>query len=185
MNHAGLTRTCCSQPSQSNPHKEPDKSGTFRKWPIVVSWTLGAVTPMVEDWLQQIPQIPVQKSSVLGTAKVPHRTLKYPGLEQVRVSQYYQGQSPAGVSLLPSSSCFNLGSWEPFFYRSTSQFFCSWALFKGQQSLPKYCSNYTFAIYQVHSYFSGVYMLGPFDRVRIKCDLCGLWLVSQPSFHLS
>ncbi|KAJ0057310.1 hypothetical protein NL108_002264 [Boleophthalmus pectinirostris] len=51
--------------------------------PVVIS-ALGAVTPKLEEWLQKIPgkttDISVQKSAVLGTAKILHRTLKLPGL---------------------------------------------------------------------------------------------------------
>ena len=51
--------------------------------PVVIG-TLGAVTPKLEEWLQQIPgttsELSVQKSAVLGTAKVLRRTLKLPGL---------------------------------------------------------------------------------------------------------
>ena len=51
--------------------------------PVVVG-ALGAVTPKLEEWLQQIPgntsDISVQKSAVLGTAKILRRTLKLPGL---------------------------------------------------------------------------------------------------------
>ena len=43
-----------------------------------------AVTPKLEEWLQQISgtttEVSVQKSAVLGTAKILHRTLKLPGL---------------------------------------------------------------------------------------------------------
>ena len=51
--------------------------------PVVIG-ALGAVTPKLEEWLQQIPgktsDIWVQKSAVLGTAKILRRTLKLPGL---------------------------------------------------------------------------------------------------------
>ena len=51
--------------------------------PVVIG-ALGAVTPKLEEWLQQIPgttsELSVQKSAVLGTAKILHRTLKLPGL---------------------------------------------------------------------------------------------------------
>ena len=51
--------------------------------PVVIG-ALGAVTPKLEEWLQQIPgktsDISVQKSAVLGTAKILRRTLKLPGL---------------------------------------------------------------------------------------------------------
>ncbi|TWW77705.1 hypothetical protein D4764_12G0010950 [Takifugu flavidus] len=50
----------------------------------VVIWTLWAVTPNLSRWLQQIPgttpEISVQKSAVLGTAKILRRTLRLPGL---------------------------------------------------------------------------------------------------------
>ncbi|TWW57300.1 hypothetical protein D4764_07G0000190, partial [Takifugu flavidus] len=66
------------------------KEGMERMWgmkatvvPVVIG-TLGAVTPNLSRWLQQIPgttsEISVQKSAVLGTAKVLHRTLRLPGL---------------------------------------------------------------------------------------------------------
>ena len=49
--------------------------------PVVIG-TLGAVTPMLEKWLQQIPgttsDISIQKSAILGTAKILRRTLKLP-----------------------------------------------------------------------------------------------------------
>ncbi|KAF7643082.1 hypothetical protein LDENG_00244990 [Lucifuga dentata] len=58
-----------------------------RMWKVkstVVIGALGAVTPKLGEWLQQIPgttsEISVQKSAVLGTAKMLHRTLKLPGL---------------------------------------------------------------------------------------------------------
>ena len=51
--------------------------------PVVIG-ALGAVTPKLEEWLQQIPgttsELSVQKSAVLGTAKILRRTLKLPGL---------------------------------------------------------------------------------------------------------
>ena len=51
--------------------------------PVVIG-ALGAVTPTLEKWLQQIPgetsDISLQKSAVLGTAKILRRTLKLPGL---------------------------------------------------------------------------------------------------------
>ena len=51
--------------------------------PVVVG-ALGAVTPKLGEWLQQIPgttsEASVQKSAVLGTAKILRRTLKLPGL---------------------------------------------------------------------------------------------------------
>ena len=51
--------------------------------PVVIG-ALGAVTPKLEEWLQQVPgktsDISVQKSAVLGTAKILRRTLKLPGL---------------------------------------------------------------------------------------------------------
>ena len=50
----------------------------------VVPVVIGAVTPKLEEWLQQIPgtksELSVQKSVVLGTAKILRRTLKLPGL---------------------------------------------------------------------------------------------------------
>ena len=53
------------------------------KVPVVIG-APGAVTPKLEEWLQQIPgttsELSVQKSAVLGTAKILHRTLKLPGL---------------------------------------------------------------------------------------------------------
>ncbi|TWW54978.1 hypothetical protein D4764_09G0000270 [Takifugu flavidus] len=51
--------------------------------PVVIG-TLGAVTPNLSRWPQQIPgttsEISVQKSAVLGTAKILRRTLRLPGL---------------------------------------------------------------------------------------------------------
>ncbi len=51
--------------------------------PVVVG-ALRAVTPKLGEWLQQIPgttsEASVQKSAVLGTAKILRRTLKLPGL---------------------------------------------------------------------------------------------------------
>ncbi|XP_051929435.1 uncharacterized protein LOC127605701 [Hippocampus zosterae] len=51
--------------------------------PVVVG-ALGAVTPKLDEWLQQIPgttlDISVQKCAVLGTARILRRTLKLPGL---------------------------------------------------------------------------------------------------------
>lgn len=51
--------------------------------PVVIG-ALGAVTPKLEEWLEQIPgttsDISVQKCAVLGTAKILRRTLKLPGL---------------------------------------------------------------------------------------------------------
>ena len=50
--------------------------------PVVIG-AIGAVTPKLEEWLQQIPgttsELDVEKSAVLGTAKVLRRTLKLPG----------------------------------------------------------------------------------------------------------
>ena len=47
-------------------------------------WVVGAVTPKLDGWVQQIPgtttEISVQKSGLLGTAKILHRTLRLPGL---------------------------------------------------------------------------------------------------------
>ncbi len=51
--------------------------------PVVVG-ALGAVTPKLGEWFQQISgttsEASVQKSAVLGTAKILRRTLKLPGL---------------------------------------------------------------------------------------------------------
>ena len=51
--------------------------------PVVIA-ALGALTPKLEERLQQIPgttsELSVQKSAVLGTAKILGRTLKLPGL---------------------------------------------------------------------------------------------------------
>ena len=51
--------------------------------PVVIE-ALGAVTPKLEERLQQIPgttsELSVQKSAVLGTAKILRRTIKLPGL---------------------------------------------------------------------------------------------------------
>ncbi|KAK7922439.1 hypothetical protein WMY93_009341 [Mugilogobius chulae] len=51
--------------------------------PVVIG-ALGAVTPKLDEWLQHIPGstsgISVQKSAVLGTARILRRTLKLPGL---------------------------------------------------------------------------------------------------------
>ena len=51
--------------------------------PIVIG-VLGTVTPKLDWWLQQIPgttsEISVQKSALLGTDKILHRTLRLPGL---------------------------------------------------------------------------------------------------------
>ncbi|KAK7925436.1 hypothetical protein WMY93_007746 [Mugilogobius chulae] len=51
--------------------------------PVVIG-ALGAVTPKLDEWLQHIPgttaDISVQKSAVLGTARILRRTLKLPGL---------------------------------------------------------------------------------------------------------
>ena len=49
----------------------------FKVVPVVLE-ALGAVTPKLEEWLQQIPgtsELSVQKSAVLETAKVLGRTL--------------------------------------------------------------------------------------------------------------
>ncbi|KAF7665893.1 hypothetical protein LDENG_00129980 [Lucifuga dentata] len=50
--------------------------------PVVIG-ALGAVTPKLGEWLQEIPgttsEVSVQKSAVLGTAKILCRTLKLPG----------------------------------------------------------------------------------------------------------
>ena len=50
----------------------------------VVRGALGAVTPKLEEWLQQIPgttsELSVQRSAGLGTAKILRKTLKLPGL---------------------------------------------------------------------------------------------------------
>lgn len=51
---------------------------------LVVIGTLIAVTPKLDERLQQIPgatpEVSVQKRAALGTAKVLRRTLKLPGL---------------------------------------------------------------------------------------------------------
>ena len=51
--------------------------------PVVIG-ALGAVTYKLGEWLQQIQrktsEVSVQKSAVLGTAKILYRTLKLPGL---------------------------------------------------------------------------------------------------------
>ena len=51
---------------------------------LVVIGALGAVTPKLEERLQQIPgttsELSVQRSAVPGTAKILRRTLKLPGL---------------------------------------------------------------------------------------------------------
>ena len=49
--------------------------------PVVIG-ALGAVTPKLEEWLEQIPgttsELSVQKSAVLATVKILRRTLKLP-----------------------------------------------------------------------------------------------------------
>ncbi|KAK7886240.1 hypothetical protein WMY93_025861 [Mugilogobius chulae] len=51
--------------------------------PVVIG-ALGAMNPKLDEWLQHIPgstsDISVQKSAVLGTARILRRTLKLPGL---------------------------------------------------------------------------------------------------------
>lgn len=53
--------------------------------PVAVQ-ALQAVTPKLKQWHQQIPgtkaELSMQKSTVRGTAKILHRTLKLPGLWQ-------------------------------------------------------------------------------------------------------
>ena len=61
-----------------------------RRWKVkakvvpMVTGALVAVTPKLEEWLEQIPattsELSVQKSAVPGTAKILRRTLKLPGL---------------------------------------------------------------------------------------------------------
>jgi len=50
----------------------------------VINEAIGAITPKLGEWLQQIAgttsEISVQESGVLGTAKILHRTLNLPGL---------------------------------------------------------------------------------------------------------
>lgn len=50
--------------------------------PVVIG-ALRALTHKLGEWFQQIPgktsEITVQKSAVLGTAKILHRTLGFPG----------------------------------------------------------------------------------------------------------
>lgn len=52
-----------------------------------MEWSSQAVTPKLEEWLQQVPgttsELSVQKSAALGTAKILCRTLKLPGLQKV------------------------------------------------------------------------------------------------------
>uniref|UniRef100_A0A3B3HDB2 HAT C-terminal dimerisation domain-containing protein n=1 Tax=Oryzias latipes TaxID=8090 RepID=A0A3B3HDB2_ORYLA len=66
--------------------------------PVVIG-ALGAVTPKLEEWLQQIPgktsDLLVQKSAVLGTAKILRRTLKLPGL--CRETRHQREKSTAKV----------------------------------------------------------------------------------------
>lgn len=48
------------------------------------NWTIRGCEPKLGEWLQHISgrtsEVSVQKSSVLETAKILHRTLKLPGL---------------------------------------------------------------------------------------------------------
>ena len=85
-------------PSDSNIKKEYEKLEKYqglkeeveRMWKVkakvvpVVIGALEAVTPKLEEWLQQIPgttsELSVLKRAVLGTAKILRRTLKLPGL---------------------------------------------------------------------------------------------------------
>ena len=50
----------------------------------MVIGAFGAVTPKLGEWLKQIPGIisetTFQKSTILGTAKILHRTLRFQGL---------------------------------------------------------------------------------------------------------
>ena len=51
--------------------------------PVVIG-ALGAVTHKLGEWLQQIPgttsEVSVQRSVVLGTVRILHRTVKLPGI---------------------------------------------------------------------------------------------------------
>ncbi|TWW67366.1 hypothetical protein D4764_02G0004070 [Takifugu flavidus] len=73
---------------------------------LVVIGTLGAVTPNLSKWLQQIPgttsEISVQKSAVLGTAKILRRTLRLPGVCQIitKSGDGYQFRSGTTISHL-------------------------------------------------------------------------------------
>lgn len=65
------------------------KEDLVRMWKVkakvvpVVIGAFGAVTPKLAEWLLQIPgttsELSVQKSTVLGIAKILHRTLKLLG----------------------------------------------------------------------------------------------------------
>ena len=69
---------------------QPLKEELSRIWKVktkvvpVVVGALGAITPTQEQWLKEIPgqhnSIQLQKSALLGTAKILRRTLKLPGL---------------------------------------------------------------------------------------------------------
>ena len=85
-------------PSDSNIRKKYEKLEKYqglkeeleRMWKVkakvvpVVEGALGAVTPKLGEWLQQIPgtasELSVQEIAELGTAKILPRTLKLPGL---------------------------------------------------------------------------------------------------------
>ena len=85
-------------PSNSNIKKDYEKLEKYqglkeeleRMWKVkakvvpVVIRALGAVTPKLEEWLQQISgttsDLSVQKSAMLATAKILFRTLKLPDL---------------------------------------------------------------------------------------------------------
>ena len=63
-------------------HTGRGKNNGVKVVPVLIG-ALGAVTPKLEEWLQQIPgtsELSFQKSAVLGTAKIVCRTLKLPGL---------------------------------------------------------------------------------------------------------
>lgn len=96
-NQTAVVVTDVVLPSDSSIRKEHEKlknyqdlKGKFeRTWKVkakvvpVMVGTLRPVTSKLWKWLQQIPrrtlEISVQKSAVLGTVKILHKTLKFPG----------------------------------------------------------------------------------------------------------
>uniref|UniRef100_A0A3Q0S451 Immunoglobulin V-set domain-containing protein n=1 Tax=Amphilophus citrinellus TaxID=61819 RepID=A0A3Q0S451_AMPCI len=86
--------------------------------PVVIG-TLGAVTPKLGERLQQIPgttsEISVQKSAILGTAKILRRTLTLPGLCIIMIVEWSRADLGLTYVLLYRHEQFDPGNQHPSF----------------------------------------------------------------------
>ena len=94
MWHSQETAKSWRRNTRSPENNKGLKEEVERMWELkaavipVVLVALGTVFPKLGEWLQQIPattsEISVQKSAVLGTAKILRRIIKLPGKNPVQ-----------------------------------------------------------------------------------------------------